>query len=52
MDDPEGRREAAMMRLNAKRELKNHAVVYVLVNILLVVIWAVQGMGVASGRAG
>jgi len=49
MDDPDGRREAAVKRLNAKREFKNHAVVYVLVNILLVVIWAVQW---DAGKAG
>jgi len=45
MEEHEGSREAAVKRLKAKREFKNHAVVYLLVNTLLVVIWAVQGDG-------
>ena len=45
MDDSEGRREDAVKRLKAKRDFKNHVVVYVLVNALLVVIWATQGDG-------
>lgn len=43
MDNSEGRREEAVKRLKAKRDFRAHVVVYVLVNALLVVIWAVQG---------
>ena len=39
--DEEERREAAVKRLKAKREFWGHVVAYVLVNGLLVVIWAV-----------
>ena len=45
MDDTEGRREEAVKRLKAKRDFKNHVVVYLLVNALLVAIWAVQADG-------
>lgn len=45
MDDLEGRREAAVKRLNAKRAFKNHLAVYLIVNTMLVVIWAVSGQG-------
>ena len=41
----EERREAAVKRLKAKREFWQHVVVYVLVNSLLVVIWAVTNSG-------
>ena len=40
MDEQE-RRAAAVKRLKEKREFWQHVVVYVLVNSLLVVIWAV-----------
>lgn len=39
------RRQAAIMRLQAKRGFKIHLSVYVIVNALLVVIWAVTGTG-------
>lgn len=44
MDEQE-RREAAVKRLKAKRDFWQHVVVYVLVNALLVVIWAVTRDG-------
>ena len=43
MDGHEGRRAAAVRRVKAKRDFRTHAVVYLIVNSLLVVIWAVQG---------
>jgi hypothetical protein len=45
MDDGEGRRKAAVKRLKDKRDFKSHVVVYVIVNTLLVVIWALSGAG-------
>jgi len=36
-------REQAISRLKKKRDFATHAVVYVLVNAMLVVIWAVTG---------
>ena len=44
MDEQE-RRAAAVRRLKAKREFWTHVAVYVLVNGLLVVIWAVTSDG-------
>lgn len=44
MDDSE-RRAAALERLKAKREFKSHIAVYVIVNTMLVVIWALSGQG-------
>ncbi len=38
-------REAAIKRLRARRDFRNHVVVYVVVNALLVLIWAVSGAG-------
>ena len=45
MDDLEERREAAVKRLRAKRSFKTHLAVYLIVNTLLVVIWAASGQG-------
>jgi len=45
MDVHEDVREAAVKRVKAKRDFKSQAVVYVVVNALLVVIWAVSGVG-------
>ena len=39
------RRESAVKQVKAKRDFKNHAAVYVIVNALLVFIWAVSGFG-------
>jgi 2TM domain len=41
----EERREAAVKRLKDKREFRNHVAAYVLVNGLLVAIWALSGGG-------
>ena len=43
MDSSEERHAAAVKRVKAKRDFKSHAVVYVLVNTLLVIIWASAG---------
>lgn len=39
------RRELARKRLQAKRDLKTHAVAYVVVNTFLVIVWALSGGG-------
>ncbi len=44
MDEQE-RRGAAVKRLKDKREFWQHVVIYVLVNSLLVVVWAVTNEG-------
>ena len=44
MNDEE-RREAAVKRLKDKRDFRNHVAAYVLVNTLLVAIWAFSGGG-------
>lgn len=44
MDDSE-RRAAAVGRLEAKRDFRTHVVVYVVVNAVLVAIWALSGQG-------
>ena len=44
MNDEE-RREAAVKRLKDKRDFRNHVVAYVLVNALLISIWAFSGGG-------
>jgi 2TM domain len=38
-------RQQAINRLNAKRDFKMHATIYVGVNILLVVVWAITNNG-------
>lgn len=38
-------RDEAIKSLKAKREFKAHLLAYVLVNTLLIVIWAVSGVG-------
>ena len=45
MDDTEVRREAAVERVKAKRDFRNHAAIYVIINTMLVVIWALSGAG-------
>jgi uncharacterized membrane protein len=40
---PEDARSQALASLNKKREFRSHLVAYVLVNALLVAIWAVTG---------
>lgn len=39
------RRESAIKHLNAKRSFRSHLVIYLLVNTMLVVIWAATGAG-------
>lgn len=43
MSDYERKREAAIERLDAKRDFRVHLLAYVLVNAMLVVIWAMTG---------
>jgi hypothetical protein len=45
MVDADTRREAAIKRLEAKRGFSVHAAIYVIVNILLVVVWAFTARG-------
>ncbi len=45
MSTIEERREEAIERLKAKSEFRAHALVYVLVNALLIGVWAVSGAG-------
>ena len=45
MSDHDERREAAYKRVKDKRDFRNHVAIYVIVNTLLVVIWAVSGAG-------
>mgnify|MGYP001813421075 FL=1 len=45
MDQHDERRDAAIGRITAKREFRNHALIYGAVNLLLVVIWAASGAG-------
>lgn len=44
-DADQAARKAAIERLKAKRAFKGHLVVYVLVNLALVGIWALSGAG-------
>jgi uncharacterized membrane protein len=41
-DDP---RQAAIRRLSARREFRLHLAIYILVNTMLIIIWAVSGAG-------
>ena len=43
MTDVDPRREAAIKRLEAKRAFSIHAAMYIIVNVSLVVVWAVTG---------
>ena len=38
-------REAARRRVQARRDLENHIAAYVVVNVFLVVVWAITGTG-------
>lgn len=44
-NDTDTAREMAIERLKAKRGFSAHATVYVLVNLMLIVTWAVSGRG-------
>lgn len=43
MSDEGARHEAALTRLKGKRDFKGHLAVYVIINALLVGIWAASG---------
>ncbi|MDH3295014.1 MAG: 2TM domain-containing protein, partial [Acidimicrobiia bacterium] len=45
MSTTEDRRQAAIGRLKAKRDFRSHVAIYVIVNVGLVIIWAVAGGG-------
>jgi len=45
MDDRDDRREAAVKRVKAKRDFRTHAATYVIVNAMLVGVWALSGAG-------
>jgi hypothetical protein len=45
MADADPRRDAALKRLKAKRAFSIHAAMYGIVNVLLIVVWAVSGSG-------
>lgn len=45
MDDTAQLRDVAIKRITAKREFWGHVLTYVLVNLLLVAIWALSGRG-------
>lgn len=45
MDHHDERWAAAIARITDKRDFRNHAFVYIAVNLLLVAIWAASGAG-------
>jgi 2TM domain len=45
VDDPDDRRQAALRRLEDKRDFRTHIAVYLIVNTMLVIIWAASGSG-------
>jgi uncharacterized ion transporter superfamily protein YfcC len=45
MDDRDERRQAAVERITKRREFASHLVSYLVVNTMLVVIWAISGAG-------
>ena len=45
MDDEEERRRSAVKRLKDKRDFRNHAATYVIVNSMLIAIWAMSSGG-------
>ena len=45
LHDGDKRREAALKRVKAKRDFKSHVAIYLIVNVMLVVIWALSGQG-------
>jgi len=45
MNDEEERRRSAVKRLKDKRDFRNHVASYVIVNSMLVVIWALSSGG-------
>lgn len=45
MDVRDERREAAVKRLKTRRDFKNHMLIYLIVNTMLIAIWAASGAG-------
>ncbi len=45
MERKDERRAAAIARITDRRDVRNHVVIYCIVNTLLVVIWAASGGG-------
>jgi hypothetical protein len=45
VDGHDERRAEAVERLENRRDFRNHALVYVVVNTMLIVIWAASGAG-------
>ena len=45
MTDEDEQRKAAIKRIEAKRAFRMHLALYVLVNLLLIVVWALTGRG-------
>ncbi|MCC6437295.1 MAG: 2TM domain-containing protein [Acidimicrobiales bacterium] len=45
LDVVDERRAAARKRVEAKREFRNHVAIYIIVNAMLVLIWALSGAG-------
>jgi len=45
MSDQDERRNAAIERVKAKRAFQFHLALYVVVNLLLIVVWALTGAG-------
>ena len=45
MDDRDEQREAALKRVNGRRDFRNHVAAYLIVNTMLVLIWAFSGAG-------
>jgi len=43
--DDQHRREAALRRLKEKRDFRTHVAVYLIVNAMLVITWAISGSG-------
>lgn len=43
--DQQADREAAVERIEARRDLRSHVLTYVIVNSVLIVIWAATGAG-------
>jgi len=45
MDDRDEQREVALKRVKGRRDFRNHVAAYLVVNTMLVLIWAFSGAG-------
>ena len=45
MDDRDEQHEAALKRVKGRRDFRNHVAAYLIVNTMLVLIWAFSGAG-------